>query len=269
MVDTIPAPLRGKVAVVTGGSRGIGAGIAHKFVEHGCSHIALTYLSNKEKAEDVLISLRRINPNLSTCAIGGDVMDPDFGSKVVKGALAGLKTDHIDIAVSSAAYMDLNDFPAAVDITKQKWDEIMTAEAWAPLSLAKEVIQHMPPCGRIIMLSSVNAKLASGDPFLAYSAGKAALDATSRNLAAAWAVKYGVTVNTIGVGTTKTEALTAASSVLGPALETGAKGASLLKRIGEVDDVANIVAFVASPQAQWIVGNQIPANGGMLAMLQS
>ena len=253
-METILAPLKGKVAVITGGSRGIGAGLIQKLAEQGCTHIATTYKSNKELAEKVLAAARKLSPKIKTHAIAADVRDPGFGSKVVEESLAGLGTDHIDIMISNAAHVDITEFPPVATMTHEQWSGMITAEAWAPLSLAKEVIKHMPRGGRIIMMSSGSSKIAQGDPAIGYCAGKAAMDAVSRNLAVTWGVQYGVTVNSISVGSTNTDALQEGFKFMGSEFEKMATEISLLKRIGEVEEVANIVAFVASPQASWLVG---------------
>ena len=253
-MDTIPAPLKGKVAIITGGSRGIGAALVRKFAENGCSHIAITYNTNKDLAEKVLASVHKLNPKIKTCAFAADLSDPDFGPKVVKQALAGLATDWIDIVVSNAAPNATSDLVEVESMTKKDFDFHITGSAWASLSLAKATIKHIPCGGRIIMMSAVASKFAFGEPTVAYSAAKAAVDSISKNLAAIWGPKYGVTVNTISVGGTMTDAMRAAIGARGPDFEKMVGDLSFLKRIGEVDEVADIVAFVASPQARWIVG---------------
>ena len=80
------------------------------------------------------------------------------------------------------------------------------------------------------------------------------MDAVSRNLAAAWGMQYGVTVNSISVGATDTDATRGAVELWGSQFEEMAKSFSLLKRFGEAEEVAKIIAFVASPQASWIIG---------------
>lgn len=156
--------------------------------------------------------------------------------------------------VANAAYIYIEVHQPVAELTKEAWDRSMTGLAWAPLSLAKAAMHHMPPGGRVIMISSGSSKIAQGDPMVPYAAGKAAMDAVSRNLGAAWGPTYGVTVNSISVGATDTDALQKGIETWGPGFEEMAKEFSLLKRIGSVEEVTNIVAFVASPQASWIIG---------------
>lgn len=246
--------MKDKVAIFTGGSRGIGAALVRKFAENGCSHIAITYNTNKDLAEKGLASARQLSPKIKTCAFAVDLSDPDFGPKVVEQALAGLARDEIDIVVSNAAPNATNNLVEVELMTKKDFDFHITGSAWASLSLARAATKHIPRGGRIVMISSVASKIAFGEPTVAYSAAKAAVDSISKNLAAIWGVKYGVTVNTISVGGTSTDAMRAAIKDRGPELEKMISDLSFLKRIGEVNEVAEIVAFVASPQAGWIVG---------------
>lgn len=268
MADTIPAPLKGKVAVITGGSRGIGAGIAQAFARHGCTHIAITYMSNHAAANKSLDAIRAINSTIKTCAFAADVRDPECGRRVVEQALQGLETEHIDIMVSNAALLDIQNWPPVETLGYAQWNDMLTSEAWTPLALAREAVKTMPRGGRIILLSSTASKMPLPDPMLPYGAAKAALDSVSRCLAAIYGVRYGVTVNSISVGYTKTDSSKAVGELWGEAAMKAIEESSLLKRGGEVEDVAEIVAFVASPQAGWMTGNAVPANGGALAMVQ-
>ena len=267
-METIPAPLIGKVALITGGSRGIGKATTLTLARHGCTHIAITYRSNDRAAKEVCSEVQKINANIKTVAICASLIDPSFGEKVIKQTMQGLDIDHIDIIVSNAALMDQHEWQPVEKFTKEMFDLEMTADAWSPLSLAKEAINFMPPGGRIAMVSTCASKLPAGDPFVGYAAAKAAMDAIARNLAAIYTVKHGVSVNTISVGSTRTEAMDEALEVFGPGFSDYAVQFPLTKRVSEAQEVADIIAFIVSPQAAIITGNQIPANGGGLSALQ-
>lgn len=268
-METIPAPLKGKVALVTGGSRGIGAGIVAKLVEHGVTHIATTYLGNKDKAEKVLANIREINPStIKTVAFKADVVDPNFGKLCIEQTLHGLGVDHIDIVVACAAKVDVAEWHGPEELTLEEWNEVMIGNAWSSIALAKAALPVLTsPGGRIIFISSVAASTALPGPLLSYQNSKAALNSATKALAATWSHKHGITVNSISVGPTRTEAAEAAMAS-NPDFEQIMTKGTLFERIGEVHEVANIVAFVASPSASWLTGNSIPANGGFLPALQ-
>lgn len=123
-MESIPAPLKGKVAIITGGSRGLGACIAETFATHGCTHIAITYISNKAMAEDVEKKIKSISSKITTCSFKTDVADPECGKSTVEQSLKGLGVDHIDIMVSCAAKVDIDEFQTAENITKEHWDGV-------------------------------------------------------------------------------------------------------------------------------------------------
>lgn len=195
-----------------------------------------------------------VSPQIKTCAFAADLSDPDFGPKVVEQALAGLAREQINIVISNAAPNANNAVVEAESMTKKDFDFHMTGSAWASLSLAKAAIRHIPRQGRIAMISSVASRFAFVERTITYSAAKAAVDSISKNLAAIWGVKYGITVNTISVEGTFTDAMGEAIKDRVVELEKMVCDLSFLKRIGEVDEVAEIVAFVASPPSGWIIG---------------
>lgn len=241
----IPAPLAGKVAIVTGGSRGIGPSIARKLAEQGCTHISITYTSKKEGAEATMNDIRKINSSINSTAIKADLLDSDFSEKVLKTTLSDLQVDHIDILVLNAAYMGYGE-------TKADFDKFMHGNAWVSLEMSKKVAEVMPKGGRIIMISSGASRMAMGKNMLHYAASKAAMDTVSRNLGMQYGASKGITVNSISVGVTKTDMFYANSSSSMEGMDQDAfiqfaTALSTLHRIAEPEEVADIVAFVASP----------------------
>ncbi|MCJ1265008.1 hypothetical protein MMC22_004883 [Lobaria immixta] len=176
-MDTIPAPLKGKAANITGGSRGIGAAMARKFADNGGSHIAITYCTNKDLAEKkVLASVRELSPKIKTRAFAADLLNLDFGQRVVEQALAGLAREQINIVVSNAAPNAIKNPVEVESMTKKDFDFHVTDSAWASLSLVKAAIRHITRHGRIVIVSSVASKFAFGEPTVAHSAAKAPVD---------------------------------------------------------------------------------------------
>lgn len=253
-MDHIPAPLKGKIAVVTGGGRGLGSSIAIKLAEQGCSHIAISYSTNKVKADETLATIHKISPNIKTHSFASNVLQENFGTHIVAEALSGLGVDHVDIVVANATNSSGDKMVPASQLTRQAWDEDVTGNAWSSFDLARAAVVKMPPGGRIILISSAAARMPTGEFLIPYAAAKAALESISKNLAMAWGPQYGVTVNSISVGATKTDGLQKSLDAMGPQFETMTKELSMLKRHAEASEVASIVAFIASPDAAWIVG---------------
>lgn len=253
-MDQVPAPLKGKIAVVTGGGRGLGSSIAIKLAEQGCSHIAISYSTNKAKADETLATIHKVSPKIKTHSFAASLLEEKFGNHIVEEALSGLGVDHLDIVVANATNSSGDKLVPVSQLTRQAWDEDVIGNAWSSLDLARTAVVKMPPGGRIIMISSGAARMPTGEYLLSYAAAKAALESVSKNLAMAWGPQYGVTVNSISVGATKTDGLQKSLDALGPQFETMTKEASMLKRHAEASEVASIVAFIASPDASWIVG---------------
>lgn len=166
MITSVPAPLSGRVALVTGGSRGIGAGVAIDFARKGCSHVAITYSSDLDAANKVLSSIRDISSDIKTAAIKADVRSPTFGPEVIRLALESLGVDHVDIVVSNAALSDMRTLQKMEDHTKERFDQFMTANVWNPFQLALAAIPHMQAGGRIIFISSVASRRPNVSIFL-------------------------------------------------------------------------------------------------------
>ena len=270
-VPTIPAPLSGKTALVTGGSRGIGRGIALHFASKGITKIAITYTSNLSAAEAALDDIRQINPSITAVAIQANLLSQTFATALIPTVLKELSTTSIDILVSNAAFANTDATGPIASTTKAIFDDLITANAWAPLQLFLATLPHLPRGGRVIFISSIASKLANTDPIICYGVSKAALDSLTRSLAVTFSAVHGITINSVSVGPTMTDAVRIP-------LQTGALSqdfidglsarASADKRIGEVEDIAGVVGFLASEESRWINGNSVPANGGSMLEIQ-
>jgi len=269
MATTIPAPLVGRTAIVTGGSRGIGAGIAVDLARKGCTAIAITYAQNKHAAESVLETIRDTNPLIRTIAIQADLLSPTFGADLVSNALEQLGVSTIDIVVANAAFAEAKYLEPMHTGSKETFEKFMTGNVWSQMQLALAAMPHIPPCGRIINISSVASKRANADPLVIYGASKAALDSITRSFALMFAPSRKITVNGVHVGPTSTDTMKSAFNKLpGSLVENMIARPSAEKRLGEVEDIVGIVSFLASEEAKWINGNLIPANGGSMLELQ-
>ncbi|KAL6248554.1 hypothetical protein RBB50_004809 [Rhinocladiella similis] len=261
-----PSSLEGKTAIVTGGSRGIGAACAIQLAKKGLSALAITYVSRKESAEEVLEKCRGFGV-IKTVAIHSDLLDPQVGIKLVSSVLEGLGTKTIDILVNNAVITDMSMMQPFEKITAKDFRDLMQGDVFGPISTISAVLPHLPSRGgRIINISSVASKAAAADPMMTYGAAKAALDSFTRSLAGTYAVKTLATFNSISVGATNTDALWKVVDAYRPIMADLDKmmmeQCTAEKRLAEPEDVAFVVGFLASEEARWINGAQLPANGG-------
>lgn len=243
--------LSGKRALVTGGSRGIGAAIAVALAENGAD-VAFTYQHAAEKAEAIAKAIGALGRR--AIAIQADSADPAAIKRAVDKAVA--EFGGLDILVNSAA-VGLNGLIADIDV--DAYQSLMDINVRAPVLFAKAAIPHLKQGGRIV---SIGSGLAERVPFpgvTAYAMSKSALLSFTRGLARELGPQ-GVTVNLVLPGSTDTDA----NPADGPAAEFQ-KGMSALGRFGEPREVANAVVFLASPAASIITGAILTADGGAIA----
>ncbi|WP_305984033.1 SDR family NAD(P)-dependent oxidoreductase [Roseibium sp. MMSF_3544] len=238
--------LQGKTALVTGGARGIGAAIVERLASEGVK-TAFTYVSNQATAEDLA---SRLGPN--TLAIQADAADPGQTRAAVAKTVDAF--GHIDILVHNAGVFrtgPITDF----DFDAYRQQSAINVDAvYAGTHAA---VPHIPDGGRIIVISSVNAKRMPFEGFAAYGATKAATTA----LVKGWARDLGarnILVNAIQPGPVDTDLNPAAGPFFEPV-----SALTALKRYGNPSEIANIVAFLASDQASFITGAAIDVDGGM------
>jgi 3-oxoacyl-[acyl-carrier protein] reductase len=244
--------LNGKVAVVTGASKGIGAAIAKEFAAERAS-VVVNYSSSKEGAERVV---KEIHGNGGRAiAVQADLSKPnDIGRLFAEADKAFGK---LDILVNNAGVYDF----APVDaITPEHFHKQFDLNVLGLLLATQEAVKRFGPAGgSVINVSSVVATAALPNAAV-YSATKAAVDAVRRSLAAELGPRQ-IRVNSINPGMIETEGVHSAG-IIGSDFEKQAAASTPLGRIGQPRDVAPVAVFLASPESGWITGQTIHVAGG-------
>jgi 3-oxoacyl-[acyl-carrier protein] reductase len=239
-------PLAGKVALVTGAGRGIGREIALRLARDGASIVA-HYASSRGGAEQTVADIE---------AMGGVAVayqaDIARRSEVV-AMFEGIdsRPGRIDIVVNNSG---VSCSGALAEVKDEDIDLIFGINMLGPLYVASEAAKRLPEGGRIINFSSTVAKYPMGGAGL-YAAAKRAVEAFTEN----WARELGarnITVNTVIPGATSPGMMDGS-----PEYRAFFENASPFKRIGRAEEIAAVVAFLASPEASWVSGTHILANG--------
>jgi enoyl-[acyl-carrier protein] reductase III len=243
-------PLTGKVALVTGGSRGIGRAIAHKLATAGCD-VTVNYYNSHDQAEALCAEIRAMGRQ--ACAIQGNVGNPES----VEEILAEFRQhfDRLDILVSNAATGVLK---PALEMSLKHWRWCLEINALALTLLAQHAVPLMPAGGRIIAMSSLGATRAiPGYGFV--GASKAALESLVRTLAQELGPR-GILVNAVSAGVVDTEALRFfpnRESLLSSFAERTPAGPVLTAQ-----DVAGAVYLLCLPEAAMVSGHTLVVDGG-------
>jgi 3-oxoacyl-[acyl-carrier protein] reductase len=245
------SPLFGKVALVTGASRGIGRATALALAKDGAD-VVVNYVSSTAAADEVV---SEIGSN-HALAIQADVSKREDITRLIKTTVD--RFGKIDILVLNAGLLwqkgDL------LSVTEDDFDKLFAANVRSPLFTVQEAVPHLADGGRVMLFSTSLAAFSGVTPnYLLYTASKGAIEQITRVLAKDLG-RRGITVNTIApgpVGTDayflgKTEQMVQLQSNLAP-----------MGRLGKPQEVANVVCFIASDQSQWVNGQTIRINGGM------
>ena len=238
--------LTGRVALVTGASRGIGAAIAIRLAEAGAD-VAVGCGQYREGAEEIAGKISGLGRR--AVVVSGDMADPDVPRRIV--AETGERLAPVDILVANAGTgvrADLDDVDVAA------WDRVMAVNLRAPFLLAQAVVPHMREqrYGRIVLLSSVAAFL-GGILSPQYTASKAGLIGLAHSLAATLA-PHGITVNAIAPGLIMTDMLAG-----DPRLETLERSVPV-GRLGQPAEVADVIVAVA--RNAYMTGQTVSVDGG-------
>jgi NAD(P)-dependent dehydrogenase (short-subunit alcohol dehydrogenase family) len=240
-----------RVALVTGGSRGIGAAIVQRLVSEG-TDVAFTYASNSRAADQVVTQVYEAGGRAK--AYAADAGDPAAIRTVVQQVIADF--GRLDILVANAGIMMAG---PPEDVTVDAFDRLMAVNVRGVFFAATAVAQVMADGGRIISIGSCLAERSAGPGTTAYTLTKAALVGMTRGLAYDFAPR-GITVNLVHPGPTDTDMNPATSEHAG---QQRAKMA--LGRYGSSDEVASAVSYLASPAASFITGAALAVDGGFAA----
>jgi len=243
--------LTGKVALVTGGSRGIGRAIAEKLASLG-ARVVVNYHSNEAAANEVVEEIRSAGGE--AIAVRGDVRNPEDARRMVKTALDTF--GRLDILVNNAGTTRDN---LLALMKEEDWDLVLETNLKGTYQVTKAAIRSMMKqrSGRIINITSV-AGVAGNPGQTNYSAAKAGIIGFTKSLAKEIGPRN-ITVNAVAPGYVPTD-LTAD---LPEELIQRAVELTPLGRLGTVEDVANVVAFLASDEAGFITGQVLRVDGGM------
>jgi 3-oxoacyl-[acyl-carrier protein] reductase len=240
--------LEGKIALVTGGSRGIGAAIAKRLAADG-ANVAITYTKGADAAASVVKEIE--HTDRKAIAIQADAAD----AKAVKAAVEKTVATfgRLDVLVNNAGTAIPKTFE---ETTLEEMDRVIDINLRGTFVATQAALKHMKDGGRIIMIGSSVGERMMTPGLVPYSATKGAVKMFTQGLSREVGNR-GITVNNIQPGPIDTELNPAAGDWAAPQ-----KAATALNRYGSVDDVAALVAFVAGSEASYITGANLTVDGG-------
>src|ERR1700746_858378 len=243
--------LEGKSALVTGGSRGIGAAIARRLAADGAS-VAITYTKGADAAASVVKEIERDGGK--AIAIQADATKADAGKAAVEKTVAAF--GRLDILVNNAGTAIPKTFE---ETTLEEMDRVLDINIRGVFLATQAALKHMKSGSRVIMIGSSGGERVLFPGLVPYAATKGAVkiftQALSREVA-----NRNITVNNVQPGPIDTELNPATSEWAVPQ-----KAATALNRFGQVDEIAAMVAFVAGPESSYITGANLTVDGGMNA----
>jgi len=244
--------LDGKVAIVTGASKGIGAGIARHLAEEGAA-VVVNYASSKDAAEGVVTEVTRAGGR--AIAVQADVSRAADVARLFAEAKRAF--GRVDILVNNAG---IYEFGALEDVTEANFHRQFDLNVLGLLLASKEAVKHFEDGGSIVNISSIVSTLAPPNAAV-YAGSKAAVDAITGSLAKELGPRN-IRVNAVRPGMVETEGWHAAGLAESD-LRKQVEAQTPLGRIGQPQDVAPAVAFLASPEAAWITGETLLIAGGL------
>jgi 3-oxoacyl-[acyl-carrier protein] reductase len=243
--------LEGKIALITGGSRGIGAAIAKRLAADGAT-IAITYAKDTNSASAVVKTIEQSGGK--AIAIQADAAKAEAVKAAVEKAFATF--GQLDVLVNNAGTAIPKPFEEA---TLEEMDQVIDINIRGVFVATQAALKHMKSGGRIIMIGSAVGERVAAPGLVPYAGTKGAVKMFTQALAREIGNR-GITVNNVQPGPIDTELNPAAGDWAVPQ-----KAATALDRYGHVDEVAALVSFVAGPESSYITGANLTVDGGMNA----
>jgi len=244
--------LSGKVAVVTGASKGIGAAIAKRFAAEGAA-VVVNYASSKEGAESVVSAITAGGGK--AIAVRGDVSKVAEAQGIVDKAIDAY--GRLDILVNNSGVYE---FSALEDITETQFHRIFDINVLGTLLTTQAAAKHLGEGGSIINIGSAVTRLTPPNSAV-YTGTKGAIDAITGVLARELGARK-IRVNALNPGIVETEG-THAAGFIGSEFEQGAVAQTPLGRVGQPSDIASAALFLASDDSGWATGERIIVSGGL------
>jgi 3-oxoacyl-[acyl-carrier protein] reductase len=242
--------LSGKVAIVTGASKGIGAGIAKALAAAGAS-VVVNYASSKADAERVVSGI--ISAGGNAVAVRGDVSNASEVESLVDAAIE--RYGQLDIVVNNSG---IYEFAPLAEITEEAFHKSFNINVLGPLLVTKASMKHLVAGGSVINIGST-APLLRSEGTTVYTATKSALDGITGVLAKELGPKK-IRINSVNPGFTVTEGT---HSYVGSEFANGLISQVPLGRAAQPLDIASVVVFLASEDSAWLTGELINASGGL------
>jgi NAD(P)-dependent dehydrogenase (short-subunit alcohol dehydrogenase family) len=249
--------LQNKTALVTGASRGIGRATAAALAEVG-AHVLVHYSRSRHEAESLVAEIQTKGGRAD--AISADLGTPD-GAALLAKQVRSIVGNRLDVLVLNAG---VSKSARITDHTVEDFDTLFATNVRGPFFLLQQLLPVLGEGSSIVAISSAVARTVVGKPglenpsILAYASTKGALETLVKNWAAILGPS-GIRVNAVAPGIIDTDMSNFTKTEAGREV---ALGMQALKRIGKPEDVADVVAFVASDAARWITGASIPVDGG-------
>jgi len=251
------ATLQNKTALVTGASRGIGRATAATLASAG-AHVVVHYGRSAQEAESLTAEIQAKGGRAN--AISADLGTAD-GATLLAKKVRSIVGDRLDLLVLNAG---ISKAARIADYTVEDFDNLFATNVRSPFFLVQQLLPILGEGSNIIVISSIGAHAVVGKPalenpsILAYASTKGAIETLVKNWAAILGPR-GIRVNAVAPGVIDTDMSNFTKTEAG---REATLGMQALKRIGKPEDIADVVAFVASDSARWITGASIPVDGG-------